>query len=229
MRLLIVEDDDRSAAYLLRGLKESGHIVDRAEDGDTGLVLAGEGIYDLMILDRRLPGQDGLSLVRQLRVQGHDLPVLMLSAQGGALDRAEGLRAGCDDYLAKPYAFVELLARIEALARRIEQRPSGATMTVRDLHFTPDSRIARRGEVEVTLQPKEALLLAYLMRHAGQVVTRSMLIEAAWDYDFDPGDAIIDRHIHRLRRKIDPDPVRPLIRTIHGVGYCLDEADHAEG
>ncbi|WP_068084414.1 response regulator transcription factor [Novosphingobium rosa] len=229
MRLLIVEDDERSAAYLLRGLKESGHIVDRAEDGDTGLVLAGEGIYDLVILDRRLPGQDGLSLVRQLRAQGHDLPVLMLSAQGGALDRAEGLRAGCDDYLAKPYAFVELLARIEALGRRIEHRPSAATMMVRDLHFTPDSRLARRGAVEVTLQPKEALLLAYLMRHAGQVVTRSMLIEAAWDYDFDPGDAIIDRHIHRLRRKIDPDPVRPLIRTIHGVGYCLDEAGHAEG
>jgi two-component system OmpR family response regulator len=123
MRLLIIEDDDRSAAYLLRGLKESGHIVDRARDGDTGLVLAEEGIYDLAILDRRLPGQDGLALIRQLRAHGHDLPVLMLSAQGSALDRAEGLRAGCDDYLAKPYAFVELLARIEALARRIERLP----------------------------------------------------------------------------------------------------------
>jgi two-component system OmpR family response regulator len=229
MRLLIIEDDDRSAAYLLRGLKESGHIVDRASDGPTGLALAEEGIYDLVLLDRRLPAQDGLAVVRQLRARGHNLPVLMLSAQGSALDRAEGLRAGCDDYLAKPYAFIELLARIEALARRIEKRPPAARMTVGDLHFTPESRRVVRGAIEVVLQPKEALLLAYLMRHAGQVVTRSMLIEAAWDYDFDPGDAIIDRHIHRLRRKIDHDPAQPLIRTLHGVGYCLDAADAGEG
>lgn len=222
MRLLVVEDDDRSAAYLVRGLQESGHVVDRVADGETGLILIGEGIYDVVVLDRMLAGGlDGLALVTRLRAGGDATPVIMLSALAGALHRADGMRAGCDDYLGKPYAFVELLARIEVLARRRLTPAREGGLRVGDLRFDPASRSARRDGLDVVLTLKEALLLEYLMIHAGQVVTRAMLVEAAWDYDFEPGDTIIDRHIHRLRGKIDRAGQAPLIETVHGAGYRL--------
>ncbi len=228
MRLLVIEDDDRGAAYLVRGLSESGHIVDRASEGEMGLALALEAIYDVLIVDRLLPGVDGLGLVRALRAEGHTTPVLMLSALAGAMDRAEGMRVGCDDYLAKPYAFSELLARLEALARRADRTRIAPILSVGDLSFHPASRRVMRGGIDVVLQHKESLLLEFMLRHAGQIVTRSMLIEAAWGYDFDPGDAIIDRHVHRLRRKIaDHEHLHPVIETVRGVGYRAVRCDTA--
>ncbi|EJU14031.1 Two-component transcriptional regulator involved in heavy-metal (Cu/Zn) homeostasis [Sphingomonas sp. LH128] len=221
MRLLVIEDDDRGASYLVRGLQESGHVVDRAQEGETGLMLATEGFYDVAVIDRMLPRMDGIAIVQAMRKAGNDTPVLMLSALSGALDKAEGILAGCDDYLAKPYAFVELSARIEALARRADRARSNAVLKVGDLSFDPASRRAVRGAVDVVLQHKESLLLEFLMRNAGRIVTRTMLIEAAWDYDFEPIDALIDRHIHRLRRKIDRDPPEQLIQTVHGAGYRM--------
>jgi two-component system, OmpR family, response regulator len=225
MRLLIVEDDDRGGRYLVRGLTESGHIVDRASDGETGLALALEDIYDVLIVDRRLPGLDGIALVQRLRKQGVAIPVLMLSAIAGAADRVAGLQAGCDDYLAKPYAFAEVLARVEGLARRADKARGQAVLRVADLTLDTLARRALRGGRAIELQHREFLLLEHLMRHAGQVVTRSKLLEAAWDYDFEPRGNIIDMHIHRLRRKVDSASERPLIHTISGAGYMLGERD----
>ena len=221
MRLLIVEDDDRGAGYMVRGLQESGHVVDRAAEGETGLALALEGIYDVLIVDRRMPGLDGIELVKRLRAAGRQTPVLMLSAIAGMVDRVEGMQAGCDDYLAKPYAFAELLARIEALARRADRARQEAVLFVGDLQFDPASRRATRGGREIALQHREGLLLEYLMRHAGQIVTRSMLLEAAWDYDFDPRGNIIDHHVYRLRQKIDGGEADKLIQTVRGAGYMM--------
>jgi len=225
MRLLIVEDDDRGGTYLVRGLTESGHIADRATDGETGLALALEGIYDILIVDRRLPALDGIALVQRLRQQGVATPVLMLSAIATAADRVTGLRAGCDDYLAKPYAFAEVLARVEGLARRADKTRALAVLRVADLELDTQARRASRAGQAVDLQHREYLLLEHLMRHSGQVVTRAMLLEAAWDYDFEPRGNIIDMHMHRLRRKIDHGFVRPLIHTIPGAGYMLDDRD----
>jgi two-component system, OmpR family, response regulator len=227
MRLLVVEDDERGAAYLVHGLAESGHVVDRAAEGETGLALASEGIYDVLVVDRRLPVLDGIALVRRLRAAGHDTPVLMLSAIAGMQDRVDGMQAGCDDYLAKPYAFAELLARVEALVRRVDRARRHAVLVVGDLRFDPAGRRATRGGQEIALQRRECLLLELLMRHAGHVVTRSMLPEAAWDYDFDPKGNIIDRHVYRLRQKIDQGFAAPLIRTVRGAGYmiCAPNAD----
>ncbi len=221
MRLLIVEDDERGASYLMRGLAESGHIVDRAPDGEAGLALALEGIYDVLIVDRRLPGLDGIALVKSLRARGQETPVLMLSAIAGTLERVEGMQAGCDDYLAKPYAFVELLARVEALARRVDRRRRHAVLEVADLRFDPAVRQATRDGRPVALQHREGLLLELLMRHADHVVTRSMLLEAAWDYDFEPRGNIIDRHVYRLRQKIDGGHARKLILMVRGAGYMI--------
>jgi two-component system OmpR family response regulator len=223
MRLLIVEDDDRGARYLVRGLSESGHIVDRAADGETGLALALEGIYDVLIVDRRLPALDGLTLTRRLREQGARTPVLMLSAIGGPADRVAGLRAGCDDYLAKPYAFAEVLARVEALVRRADRARSSAILRVGDLELDTQARRASRAGRDIRLQLREFLILEHLMRHAGQVVTRSMLLEAAWDYDFEPRGNIIDMHMHRLRQKIDNGFATQLIHTVQGAGYMLHD------
>ena len=227
MRLLVVEDDERGAAYLVQGLAESGHVVDRAAEGETGLALASEGIYDVLVVDRRLPVLDGIALVRRLRAAGHDTPVLMLSAIAGMQDRVDGMQAGCDDYLAKPYAFAELLARVEALVRRVDRARRHAVLVVGNLRFDPAGRRATRGGQEIVLQRRECLLLELLMRHAGHVVTRSMLLEAAWDYDFDPKGNIIDRHVYRLRQKIDQGFAAPLIRTVRGAGYmiCAPNAD----
>jgi two-component system, OmpR family, response regulator len=223
MRLLIVEDDDRGGRYLVRGLSESGHIADRVADGDTGLALALEGIYDVLIVDRRLPALDGIAMVQQLREQGVTTPVLMLSALANAADRVAGLRAGCDDYLAKPYAFAEVLARVEGLARRADKAHGQAVLQVSDLTLDMQARRATRAGQAIDLQHREFLLLERLMRHAGQVVTRSMLLEAAWDYDFEPHGNIIDMHMHRLRRKIDHGFEPQLIHTVPGAGYMLGD------
>jgi two-component system OmpR family response regulator len=227
MRLLIVEDDDRAARHLVRGLSESGHIVDHAADGETGLALALEGIYDILIVDRRLPGLDGIALVQRLR--GHAAtPVLMLSAAGSAGDRVEGLRAGCNDYLAKPYAFAEVLARVEALARRADRARRSTLLQVGDLQLDTQGRRASRGGRDIRLQHREFLLLEHLMRHAGQVVTRTMLLEAAWDYDFEPRGNIVDMHVHRLRRKIDHG-FATLLHTVPGAGYMIHDESRPGG
>jgi two-component system OmpR family response regulator len=223
VRLLVVEDDDRAAGYLARGLTESGHIVDRAADGETGLALALEGIYDVLIVDRRLPVLDGLTLIRRLREHDTLTPILVLSAIGDMADRVEGMRAGCDDYLAKPYAFAEVLARLEALARRADRARGTTVLRVGDLEVDTQTRRASRDGKVIHLQHRELLLLAYLMRHAGQVVTRSMMLETAWNYDFEPRGNIIDMHVHRLRQKVDHGFAYPLIHTILGAGYMIRE------
>jgi two-component system OmpR family response regulator len=229
VRLLIVEDDDRAGSYLARGLTESGHIVDRATDGELGFALASEGIYDALVIDRRLPAMDGLTLIRRLRRQGTVTPILVLSAVGGTADRVEGMRAGCDDYLAKPYAFAEVLARLEALARRADRALGASVLVVGELELDMAARRAMRGGKEIRLQHRDLLLLACLMRHAGQVVTRSMLLETAWNYDFEPRGNIIDMHMYRLRQKIDEGFAYPLIHTVLGAGYMVcDPSDLPE-
>ena len=219
MRILVVEDDEQTAHYLLRGLSESGHVVDVAHDGTHGLGLALEGIHDALIVDRRLPGLDGIALVKALRARQSRVPVLMLSAQASTRDKVEGLQAGCDDYLAKPYAFAEVLARLDALLRGREQ--AGRTLQVGELQLDCATRTAVRQGRSIALQHREALLLEKLMRHSGQVVTRDMLLDSAWDYDFDPNDNVIDKHIHRLRRKLDEGFDHSLIKTIPGAGYSF--------
>jgi two-component system OmpR family response regulator len=221
VRLLLVEDDDRSGSYLARGLTESGHIVDRAADGELGLALALEGIYDALIVDRRLPVLDGLTLIRRLREQDTTTPILVLSAVGNTTDRVEGMRAGCDDYLPKPYAFAEVLARLEALARRVNRARDAALLRVGDLEIDLQARRASRAGEDIRLQHRELLLLACLVRNAGQIVTRSMLLETAWNYDFEPRGNIIDMHVHRLRQKVDQGFAYPLIYTVLGAGYMI--------
>jgi two-component system OmpR family response regulator len=227
VRLLIVEDDDRAGVYLARGLTESGHVVDRAADGALGLALASEGLYDAIIVDRRLPVLDGLTLIRRLRERDTHTPILVLSAIGGTADRIEGMQAGCDDYLAKPYAFVEVLARLEALVRRADRTRRTAVLRVGDLEVDTRTRRVTRNGREIRLQHRELLLLAHLMRHVGQVVTRSMLIETAWNYDFEPRGNIIDMHVHRLRQKVDHGFSYPMIHTVVGAGYIIREPSGA--
>ncbi|MGQ7864000.1 response regulator transcription factor [Pseudomonas sp. 32A] len=224
MRILVVEDDAQTAAYLLRGLSESGHIVDIASDGNSGLGMALEQIHDVLIVDRRLPGLDGVGLVKALRAQQLRVPILMLSAQASTTDKVEGLQAGCDDYLAKPYAFAEVLARLDALLRGREQTTRPARqLQVGELQLDCATRTAVRQGRVIALQHREALLLEKLMRHSGQVVTRDMLLDSAWDYSFDPNDNVIDKHIHRLRRKLDEGFDYSLIKTIPGAGYSFQE------
>jgi two-component system OmpR family response regulator len=224
LRLLIVDDDAPSAAYLARGLTECGHVVDVQADGADGLAMALEGIYDALVVDRRLPGLDGIELVRRLRDARVRTPVLMLSALSSTADRVEGLRAGSDDYLVKPYAFVEVLARLEALLRRADRRFQTDVLEVGDLRLDTQSRKVTRGEKAIALQPREYAILQYLMRHSGQVVTRTMLIEAVWDYAFEPRGNIVDMHVHRLRRKIEQGSDARLLHTIAGAGYLLGVA-----
>jgi two-component system, OmpR family, response regulator len=221
--MLVAEDDARTAEYLVQGLRESGHIVDRAADGETALAMALEGIYDAVVLDRRLPGLDGIEVVRRLRERNLRTPVLMLSAVATTTDRVEGLRAGCDDYLAKPYAFSELLARLEALARRGDRSRRHAVLRAGDLELDTVGRTASRAGLAIRLQRREFLMLELLLRHAGQVVTRAMLRKAAWEYDFEPAGNIVDMHIHRLRQKVDHGFAEPLIHTVPGAGYMLRE------
>lgn len=249
MRILVIEDDDYTASYLVRALNESGHVGDRAEDGRTGLVMAQEGIYDALIVDRRLPGLDGIALVEAFRRGDRTTPILMLSAQASTVQRVEGLQAGADDYLAKPFATVEVLARLDGLLRTAHRqsrqsgvstgavantaastaprRPnalatSSSALQVGPLSLDTAARCVTREGKTIALQHRECLILEKLMRHHGQVVTRSMLLESAWDYAFDPLDNVIDKHIHRLRRKLNEGFALPLIRTVTGAGYVLD-------
>jgi two-component system OmpR family response regulator len=225
VRILVAEDDERAAGYLVRGLSESGHIVDRAADGETALAMALEGIYDVLVLDRKLPGIDGVTLAKRLRDQDRRTPALMLSAIASTADRVEGIRAGCDDYLAKPYVFAELLARLEALARRSDRSRRLSVLRVGDLELDTIGRTVSRAGQPIRLQRREFLLLEHLLRHAGQVVTRSMLLEAAWEYDVEPHGNIVDMHIHRLRQKVDVGFAYPLIHTVPGAGYMVREAE----
>lgn len=227
MRLLVVEDDAAAASYLRQGLTEAGHTVDVAHDGEAGLHLALGGNYDVLILDRMLPRRDGLAIVRMLRADGKRTPVLLISALGQVDQRVEGLRAGGDDYLVKPYAFSELLARIEALARRRQAaaEDSPGVLRVADLELDLERRRVTRAGRLIRLQPRELRLLEYLMRRAGRVVTRTMLLEQVWDLHFDPQTNVVESQISRLRAKIDRDFDRPLLHTLRGIGYRLgDEA-----
>ncbi len=222
MRLLIIEDDRDAANYLVKAFRESGHSADHAADGLAGYERACEGDYDVLIVDRMLPRMDGLTVIGGLRQQKIDTPVLILSALGQVDDRVKGLRAGGDDYLAKPYAFSELLARVEVLARR-RGSSSGETTHYRvgDLELDRLAHKLTRAGKEIVLQPREFRLLEYLMKHAGQVVTRTMLLENVWDYHFDPQTNVIDVHISRLRSKIDKGFDVPLLHTIRGAGYMV--------
>ncbi|HUJ03761.1 MAG TPA: response regulator transcription factor [Rhizomicrobium sp.] len=221
MRILVVEDDIEAQRYLVNGLREAGHVVDDAGDGDTGLTLALSRPYDVAIIDRMLPQMDGLKLVEGIREHGNVTPVLFLSALSDVDDRVKGLKAGGDDYLTKPYAFVELLARIDALMRRRSPATVKTRLQVGDLELDLLTRTARRGEAHIDLQPREFRLLEYLMRHAGQVVTRTMLLESVWEYHFDPQTNVIDVHISRLRAKIDKGFDTPLLHTVRGAGYMI--------
>jgi two-component system, OmpR family, response regulator len=225
MKLLVVEDDRETASYLAKGLGESGYTVDRAGDGREGLFLASSGGYDAIVLDRMLPGIDGLSMLSALRAAEIRTPALILSALGSVDDRVKGLRAGGDDYLVKPFAFSELLARLEAVLRRGSAGPATTALRVADLELDLLTRSVRRCGKPVDLLPREFRLLEYLMRNAGHVVTRTMLLEHVWDYHFDPQTNVIDVHISRLRQKIDRNFARPLLHTVRGAGYCLRPAD----
>ena len=223
MHILLIEDDGEVAAYLARGLKESGHTVDHARDGEDGLHLALNARYDVLIVDRMLPGRDGLSVIGTLRAGGDTTPALVLSALGEVDDRVAGLKAGGDDYLVKPYAFSELLARIEALGRRNLNSEVSLRLRVADLQLDANIHRVTRGGKLIRLQPREYRLLEFLMRHAGQVVTRTMLLEQVWDFNFDPQSNVVDVHISRLRNKIDRDFEVPLLHTVRGAGYLISE------
>ncbi|MCB1504706.1 MAG: response regulator transcription factor [Hyphomicrobiaceae bacterium] len=225
MRVLVIEDDKEAAGFLQKSLKESGHSADVAGDGENGLGLAREGGYDVLIVDRMLPLLDGLAIVKTIRAEGDRTPVLILSALGEVDDRVKGLRAGGDDYLTKPYAYSELLARIEALARRSAPDEQVTRYVVGELVLDRLSHRVTRGGENVILQPREFRLLEYLMRHAGQVVTRTMLLENVWDYHFDPQTNVIDVHVSRLRAKIDKGFSTPLLHTIRGAGYMIRDGD----
>lgn len=225
MRMLVIEDDQEAATYLIKGLSESGHTVDHAADGDQGLQMALEGGYDVLVVDRMLPGRDGLSVIAMLRAGGDQTPVLILSALSEVNERVAGLRAGGDDYLTKPYAFSELLARLEALVRRGQPDQIQTHLQVANLELDVLKRTVYRGGRPIRLKPREFRLLEYLMRHAGQVVTRTMLLEQVWDYHFDPQTNVIDVHISRLRTMIDRDFDTPLLHTVRGAGYCLRAPD----
>ncbi|HEY0439550.1 MAG TPA: response regulator transcription factor [Xanthobacteraceae bacterium] len=224
MRILIVEDDRDAADYLVKAFKEVGHVADIANDGEDGLALALEGGHDVLVIDRMLPKRDGLSVIGALRAKKIETPVLILSALGQVDDRVKGLRAGGDDYLPKPYAFSELLARVEVLARRRAGRSEETVYRVGDLELDRLSHRVARGASEIVLQPREFRLLEYLMKHAGQVVTRTMLLENVWDYHFDPQTNVIDVHISRLRSKIDKGFTKPLLHTIRGAGYMIRDS-----
>ena len=225
MRVLVIEDDAQTAAYMVKGLSEAGHTVDHAPSGRDGLFLGTSGDYDAMIIDSMLPGLDGIAVIQALRAAKVTAPILILSALGQVDERVIGLKSGADDYLTKPFAFSELIARLEALTRRRAPSAAETRLVVGDLEMDLLSRSVKRAGQTVGLQPREFRLLEYLMRHAGQVVTRTMLLEGVWDYHFDPGTNVIDVHISRLRAKLDRDAARPLLHTIRGAGYRLAALD----
>tara|TARA_A100001037_G_C15079489_1_gene603490 strand:+ start:703 stop:1383 length:681 start_codon:yes stop_codon:yes gene_type:complete len=221
MRALLVEDDAELGGYLRKGLVEAGYVVEHAADGEDALFFLTEQSFDVVIMDRMLPKLDGLSVLREMRANGNDAPVLILSALAEVDDRVEGLRAGGDDYLTKPFAFSELSARLEALLRRRRTSEKVTEFTVGDLEMNLLTREVRRQGQVIELQPREFQLLEYLMRHAGQVVTRTMLLENVWGYHFDPQTNVIDVHISRLRAKLDRDFDAPVLHTVRGAGYSL--------
>jgi two-component system, OmpR family, response regulator len=222
MKVLLVEDNERVTRFVTKGLQEAGHTADHADNGRDGLFLAASERYDVIIMDRMLPGNiDGLSLISALRQSGNQTPILVLSALADVDERIKGLRAGGDDYLTKPFAFGELLARLDALGRRTRQDGTVTSLEVADLRMDLLSRKVLRGARQILLQPREFKLLEYLMRHAGQVVTRTMLLENVWDYHFDPQTNVVDVHISKLRQKIEPEPERSLLRTVRNAGYML--------
>ena len=219
MRILVVEDDKKIALFVVNGLKQSGFAVDHCGDGEEGLSLAETTAYDAAVVDLMLPKLDGLSMIQRLRSKGLRLPILVLSAKASVDDRVKGLQAGGDDYLTKPFAFSELLARIQALIRRASQTSEPTRLSVGDLTLDLLSRQVTRGVETVELQPREFALLEYLMRHPGRTVTKTMVLEHVWDYSFDPQTNVVDVLVHRLRSKVDPDKTR--LHTIRGVGYVL--------
>jgi len=222
MRILVVEDDKQVAGFVVRGLKEAGHVVEHANNGRDGLLLAANENFDAVILDRLLPGGiDGLKILEMLRAEKNDVPVLILSALADVDERVKGLEAGGDDYLTKPFAFAELLARVGALSRRGKSNGALTKLVVEDLELDLQSRDVKRAGQKIDLQPREYHLLEYLMRHAGKVVTRSMLLGAVWDYNFDPQTNVIDVHISRLRQKIDKPFPTSLIQTVRSAGFML--------
>lgn len=224
-KILVVEDDPTTAEYVANGLEQNGFIVDRASDGRDGLFHATDGNYAAIVLDRMLPGMDGLAVLSAIRAAGIQTPVIVLSALGSTDERVKGLKAGSDDYLPKPFAFSELLARIEALQRRGPASAQEVTTSLNcaDLHMDLLTRRVERGSVRIDVQPREFRLLELLLRNKGQVVTRTMMLEEVWDYHFDPGTNVIDVHISRLRKKIDEGSDTPLLHTVRGVGYMLCE------
>lgn len=221
MKVLIIEDDVEAAAFIVKGFREAGHAPSFAADGDTGLEYGLSDDFDVMVVDRMLPKRDGLSIISEMRAAGKQTPALILSALGEVDDRVAGLRAGGDDYLPKPYAFSELLARAEVLARRQAPGEAQTTYVVGDLELDRLSHSVKRAGETIVLQPREFRLLEFLMKNAGQVVTRTMLLEKVWDYHFDPQTNVIDVHISRLRAKIDKGQDTPLIQTVRGAGYVL--------
>lgn len=222
MRILIIEDDVEAAEAMVRGLSDNGYDCTHAADGELGLAAAQKRDFDVLIVDRMMPKMNGVQVVETLRREGDATPVLFLSALGEVGDRVDGLKAGADDYLVKPYAFPELIARVEALSRRRETGAVATTLKVGDLEMNLIARTVHRGETEIDLQPREFQLLEFLMRHAGQSVTRTMLLEKVWEYHFDPQTNVIDVHISRLRSKIDKGFDRQMLQTVRGAGYRLD-------
>jgi two-component system, OmpR family, response regulator len=222
MRILIIEDDVEAAEAMVRGLSDNGYDCTHAADGELGLAAAQKRDFDVLIVDRMMPKLNGVQVVETLRREGDATPVLFLSALGEVGDRVDGLKAGADDYLVKPYAFPELIARVEALSRRRETGAVATTLKVGDLEMNLIARTVHRGETEIDLQPREFQLLEFMMRHAGQSVTRTMLLEKVWEYHFDPQTNVIDVHISRLRSKIDKGFERQMLQTVRGAGYRLD-------
>ena len=226
MKVLLVEDNERVANFVKKGLTEAGHTVDHADNGRDGMFLAAGEPYDAIVMDRMLPGSiDGLGIIAALRKTGSKVPILILSALADVDERIRGLQSGGDDYLVKPFAFGELLARLDALVRRSQVQGAETTLVLDDLSVDLLSRKVTRAGKPVSLQPREFKLLEYLMRHANQVVTRTMLLENVWDYRFDPQTNVIDVHVSRLRQKIDAGFARPLLRTIRNAGYMLTAED----
>ncbi len=223
-KILVVEDDATTAEFIAKGLTEVGYSVDIATNGTDGLQRSGGNAYAAIILDRMMPGMDGLDVLAAMRAAGTETPVIMLSALASLDERVKGLRAGSDDYVAKPFAFSELLARIEAVQRRASGEGAAVTkLSCGDLEMDLLARKITRGGRKVDLQPREFRLLEYLMRHRNQVVTRTMLLEGVWDYHFDPGTNVIDVHISRLRKKIDEGGAPPILHTVRGAGYRLGD------
>lgn len=222
MRLLVIEDDPATGDYILQGLREEGHVADLCRNGRDGLITAQTNDFDVLVVDRMLPDLDGLSLVRTLRAAKNLTPAIFLTTLGGVDDRIEGLNAGGDDYLVKPFAFGELSARINALARRPQMRDMEPTLTAGDLRMDLIRRTVTRGDVEIDLLPREFALLECLLRHKGRVQTRTMLLEAVWDLNFDPQTNVVESHISRLRAKVDKPFPTELIRTVRGAGYRIE-------